>query len=138
MPRHCGLFYWQVSTNGYIIFTNPRSVFNPVPVDDPRSLEFIVAPYWADADLRLGGAILYKVYQEGVELEKINKHIQATLGIRFEGRWMLFVEWDEVLQFGRRNGPVSCQRQIQVTAKGVTDSTEMFTEEGGNIRWRPS
>ena len=103
----CTQFGAQVSTNGYITFSEPTTTCCPVRFDFFSTPVFIVAPYWADSDIRQGGTVIYDVYDDrGPELELLNHVINDRFGIDFEGQWGLTAQWFQVPQFGREEPEV--------------------------------
>ena len=64
-----------------------------------------MAPFWADADARLEGAIYYETHAAGdsdmsdVRLDTVNDFITAELNEPFGGNWMMVVTWDQIHPF---------------------------------------
>ena len=97
----CQILCTQISTNGYIAFGEPSTICCPVPFDFDDIIDFIVVPYWANSDIRLGGGVIYNVFERREpELEQLNDVINDRFGIDFEGRWGLTAQWFQVPQFG--------------------------------------
>ena len=102
-----GLYLAQIGTNGIVSFDQP--VYSPTPVrfpsnrNDIRNL-FLVAPFWADIDIRDAGDIFYEVHtafssgdQDSSDLmSQVDDYIQGETGQEFSGSWMLVVQWDMV------------------------------------------
>lgn len=61
-----------MSTNGLISFRNPFRSFNPQNFSTSFSafLDPIIAPFWADLDTRIFGAILYRSTNDPVILNR--------------------------------------------------------------------
>ena len=70
----------------------------------------MVAPFWADADTRLEGAIYYETHLAGSSnvsddrLNRVSTFIQVELGVSFNGTMMLLVTWDGVHPFPHGTG----------------------------------
>ena len=108
--RH--LFALQVDTNGYFLFRRGFSSFSPSAF--PGSLKHIVAPFWADNDIRAEGEVSYEVHTSGSPLlSQVNTFIDAYNSVVFTGTWMVVAEWKEVPQFPHSavdsTSPVSAQ-----------------------------
>ena len=82
------IIFFQISTN---------VIISPLP----SSSEYLVAPFWADVDIRNGvGDISYQVYSIGSPLlDTVNTIISDEENINFIGHWMLVAEWDGVREY---------------------------------------
>ena len=73
----------------------------------PEEHTFLVAPYWADADISSGvGEIPYEVFSssDNPPLSQLNWFIGRQEEVDFEGRWALIAEWKRVSAFGDSSG----------------------------------
>ncbi len=62
----------------------------------------IVAPFWSNIDTRSTGDVLYKVHTDKSNpelLHSVSRFIRTEKDVRFSGRWMLVVDWNEVPQY---------------------------------------
>ena len=75
---------------------DPFSSF--IPRIFPHYSWYLVAPFWADVDIRGGvGNISYQVYSIGSPpLDTVNTIISDEENITFIGHWMIVAEWDGV------------------------------------------
>ena len=63
----------------------------------------MVAPFWADIDIRIAGEVLYQVFNSSSHpelLEEVNAFISAGHGGPFAGQWMLVADWRHVAHRG--------------------------------------
>lgn len=62
----------------------------------------MVAPFWADADIRVRGNVSWEVLAAGDSergdsyLEKVSEFIEDSQQDTFEGNWMMLVNYDQV------------------------------------------
>ena len=86
----------QVGTNGIISFGAEFPHWNAMlfPTNINTNLSaYVVAPYWADADARLGGEIRYEVFERGCDdtnvsnllLDRVGNFITNETGVQFTG-----------------------------------------------------
>ena len=94
-PQFLSLCF-QINTNGIISVNQPFLDFEPQLF--PYDSLYLVAPFWADVDIRGGvGNISYQVYSTGSPpLNTVNTIISDEENINFTAHWMLVAEWDEV------------------------------------------
>lgn len=102
----------QVETNGYFSFDNGFGEYDPYAIV-PRNrtlnpdLPFerhppIVAPYWLDNDLTLGGNATYEVHTStSRHMEQVSNFISNKENELFSGVWMLVAQWTDIPLFGR-------------------------------------
>lgn len=98
----------QVSTNGVISFGQSFIYHTPTefPSDTPEIYtSYVLAPFWADADLRILGRAFYEVHtnrteRERSQLEYVSGFITRQMNEVFNGTWMLVAFWDEVHPYG--------------------------------------
>ena len=101
----------QIAENGAITFDGDGWSFYqpelfPSTIFTIRN-RYVLAPFWADHDILLGGSVQYQVFQCGVsnlvdqQLEFVSIFIrkQFTDAGNFLGVWMLVVNWNELPQF---------------------------------------
>ena len=68
----------------------------------------MVAPFWADHDIRPSGQISYEIHDANSQYTSIvNRFIRQQTGIEFEGSWMLLGRWDDVPEYGANIDSVS-------------------------------
>ena len=98
----------QVSINGFVSFgsaydglTNNRNLF-------PNLDRFLVAPYWADIDLRLTGRVAYKLIDTSSSsnnkvLQNVNQFLAENQTLKFTATWGLVASWEETCPFQNRD-----------------------------------
>ena len=60
----------------------------------------MVAPFWADHDIRPEGEISYEVHNTSTSLmSTVSNFIRKTQQNEFSGTWMLVAEWSNVPQY---------------------------------------
>ena len=90
----------QVSTNGILSFGSNFTRFNPVPF--PFTSPPLIAPFWADFDLRRGGDVYYRQTAQRDILEQIAFFGSRAGGFQFQPTLAFIVTWDGVPAFNRR------------------------------------
>ena len=93
-----------MGTNGVISFG--RTFLRHLPVEFPSPFpevytNYILAPFWADVDIRLIGAIYYETHTMAVNgsrdlLNRVSSFITFKTGEEFQGNWMIVALWDDV------------------------------------------
>ena len=90
----------QVSGNGLFLFGRSANFYRPVLFPNSTSYNYIVAPFWADNDLRPSGRVSYEVHNISTDyLSSVNRYIRQQSGSNFEGSWMLVVDWKDVAEY---------------------------------------
>ncbi|OWF44878.1 Sushi, nidogen and EGF-like domain-containing protein 1 [Mizuhopecten yessoensis] len=96
--QHDSLF---VNTNGAISFQKTLSQFTPAPfpLQDHRS---IVAPFWADVDIRNGGTVWYRETTDPAILQRATDEIRLYNPDQsdFHASWVFVSTWDNVAFYG--------------------------------------
>ena len=103
------LYLFKVGVNGIISFDRewPFSTPSHFPTSSYSTREgYVVAPFWADHDLRRSGAVRYGIFAvaEGGGMHELLTNVSAFIRTRneeaeqseFEGVWMLAAHWDQV------------------------------------------
>ena len=97
--QRCSL---QVGTNGVISFTRPFYYWYPSPFPGYYYLRrfYVVAPYWADHDIRSDGSVFYETFEKGRSrndddiLDKVNRYLNLNNFTQsFAGTFMILAEW---------------------------------------------
>ena len=90
----------QVSTNGQISVNIPEENF--VPRTFPTN-KIIIAPFWADVDIRDGGGeIEYGVTRVVAQLEKAQEQIAAAFPeVSFVPVYLVIATWESVGYYNR-------------------------------------
>ena len=65
---------------------------------------YVVAPYWADHDIRSDGNVLYQTYKRGsslyddITLDRVNEYLRFSnqSSPEFSGTFMILAEWNGV------------------------------------------
>lgn len=91
----------QVNTNGAISFLRTLNTFTPLPfpLSDGRR---IVAPFWADVDIRNGGDVFYRETTNSTILQRATDDVRVYVPsqIRFSAAWVFIATWDNVAFYG--------------------------------------
>ena len=104
----CKVFFQcllQVNTNGAISFQVELRQFIPssFPLGDDRRL---LAPFWADVDIRNGGDVWYRESTDKALLERATKDVTYTFvgqQHRFRATWLFITTWHNVSSFEAQN-----------------------------------
>ena len=88
----------QVNTNGVLSFRNPFFNFvpNPFPLNTNNVL---IAPFWDDFDLRLGGQILFRETNDESLLDTVGALINEIFMWEFTPTLLFIATWDGVPGF---------------------------------------
>ena len=91
---------FKVNTNGAVSFLREISQYKPdsFPLNDNRRM---IAPFWADVDIRRGGQVFYRETRDRNILTRVTNEIR-TLFVnqrRFSARWVMVVTWLDVAHF---------------------------------------
>ena len=63
---------------------------------------YVVAPYWADHDIRKSGEVYYETFEKGksktddVVLDEVNRYVSLNTEQYFTGTFMILAEWQNV------------------------------------------
>ena len=63
---------------------------------------YVVAPYWADHDIRKSGEVCYETFEKGksktddVVLDEVNRYVSLNTEQYFTGTFMILAEWQNV------------------------------------------
>ena len=90
------IFTFQVGDNGIISL---ESTYNPnAPISFPLNFRYIIAPYWADVDLRGAGQVYYRQTTDPALLHRAADQIQAAFPTSQNQTItsLLIVTWDSV------------------------------------------
>ena len=89
-----------------ISFTNRVTQYTPDSF--PTNInEAIIAPYWADVDIRWFGDISYRVTSNVGSLGRADNDIRRAFpNINFSSRYLFIATWDHVPFFNRPAGKV--------------------------------
>ena len=92
-----------MNTNGVISFNSP--IYHYTPQTFPRNVtdEIIIAPFWADVDIRGTGNIGYRETRNPDLLQRANNDIRRAFPtIRFSSEYLFIATWDHVGYYYRR------------------------------------
>ena len=88
-----------MNTNGAISFTSPISRYTPDAFPTNVTDE-IIAPFWADVDIRGTGNIGYRETKDPELLQRANNDIRRVFStIRFSSEYLFIATWDHVGYF---------------------------------------
>ena len=87
-----------------ISFSRPFYLYYPSPFPGHYYLRqfFVVAPYWADHDLRIDGHVYYETFNRGRSeyddnvLDMVNRYLRLNTDQNFSGTFMILAEWQDV------------------------------------------
>ena len=105
----------QVGTNGYFTFATFTG-YQPFLFYDNTTVP-LVAPFFADIDIRQGGQICYEIHTEANSLSilsQVNLVINDHAETDFYGEWMLVATWDNVPPYGSDNTTVRVHFRVVV------------------------
>ena len=110
----------QIGTNGIVAFREEfphyRAVLFPTNFSGPA---YVVAPYWADADARLGGQIRYEIFYRECNatsnrlLDRVGTFITNETGVKFTG-WVEMITIQILVKnipytlHCRKHNPITC------------------------------
>jgi len=95
----------QAHSNGYVTFPDsnatPVFYYNYTPSALPGLIgDAMVAPFWADVDLRESGTLYYRESRTADDLRDAKQHIQSYDSNDFTPTSAVVVTWDNVGYFG--------------------------------------
>ena len=88
-----------------ISFSRPFYYWYPYPFPGYYYLRrfYVVAPYWADHDIRREGSVSYETFERGrsrnsdIVLDIVSRHVRANNGEEdFTGTFMILARWQSV------------------------------------------
>ena len=103
----------QVGTNGYFSFGTRRTVYTPSRFSFTSTPNYLVAPFWADIDIRINGSISYEVHSTSAGsssialLNRVSTFISNQKNTQFSGNWMLVASWSQVPAYSGSSSIVS-------------------------------
>ena len=62
----------------------------------------MVAPFWADSDIRKQGNITWEIHSRGgsdagdAYLEQVSIFLESREGVNFNGSWMMILDYNEI------------------------------------------
>ncbi|KAK2513524.1 hypothetical protein Q9966_016098 [Columba livia] len=120
----------QVNNNGVVSFGAGVPEFTPEPF--PVAQRPLLAPFWADVDTTLGGAVFYRQSRQPALLARLARDIgTAVPSPGPPPTWAFVATWDRVTFFGAATKKVNTFQAVLAT-NGVT-SFVMFNY--GTISW---
>ncbi len=95
-------------TNGLFSFGRSVTYFNPVLFPSSNEYSYLVAPFWADHDIRPFGSLSYEVHGQTTSLiSQVGTLISEQENTLFNGTWMLVAEWNDAPEYGSTDETVS-------------------------------
>ena len=94
-----------MGVNGIISFGEEFEATSPVLFPGSAGASYysyVVAPFWADADLRVRGNISWEVHSLGASdegdsyLKQVSEFLRNRENVTFLGDWMMIVSYDRV------------------------------------------
>lgn len=104
----------QVNNNGVISFGTMVPEFTPQPFPLPGHRPF-VAPYWADADIRLGGNVFYRQSKDPQLLARLAQDLVPAVppgDPSPQPTWAFVATWDRVAYFGSASDKVGYGKKL--------------------------
>merc|ERR1712168_598505 len=91
---------------------NTNSISGTWPDD-----ESVIAPYWSDINIELGGDIWYRQTEDkdGDVIKEATKFIKDVYRNNFCGVWAMVVTWDAVAPFSGSGGVVNSFQAVLVS-----------------------
>ena len=95
----------QIGVNGIISFGKTFQHFSPELLPGSFAAIFyayVVAPFWADADLRRQGNITWEIHSLGgseagdAYLDQVSVFLENREGVNFDGNWMMILDFEEI------------------------------------------
>nr|XP_006814892.1 PREDICTED: sushi, nidogen and EGF-like domain-containing protein 1-like [Saccoglossus kowalevskii] len=86
-----------VNTNGVLSFDDEELSYSPLPI--PHGTNHLLAPYWADVDVRSGGQLFYRQTTDTATLDKADTIISSAFGINFQSTSAIVITWYDVAFF---------------------------------------
>ncbi|CAI8030562.1 Low-density lipoprotein receptor-related protein 4 [Geodia barretti] len=123
---------------------------NPFPNNDPSRFPstspdtywaYLVAPFWSDADLRVEGTVMWKVYNRSdTDFSPVDNVVSSDQNTSYVGSWMLVVHWDGIHPFPHGDDPTASYNQKRNSFQAVltTDGTKsyaVFTYKCSSMEW---
>ena len=99
--------FYQVGSNGIISFTRSFNSHAPRPLPLSEN-QRIIAPFWADADLRGIGEVYYRQTDNSILLARATNEIKAAF-LMFQNvnvTSLFIVTWDSVGYYDRHTDKV--------------------------------
>ena len=95
-----------------ISFSRPFYYWYPYPFPGYYYLRrfYVVAPYWADHDIRREGSVSYETFERGRSenddriLDRVNTFLQLNGRLNFYGTFMIMAEWRDVHPYPHGSG----------------------------------
>ncbi|XP_046338970.2 sushi domain-containing protein 2-like isoform X2 [Haliotis rufescens] len=124
-----------VNNNGIISFLDQLKTYRPenFPLDSETP---IIAPFWADVDVQVGGKVWYRESSDFQLLEKATVEIKTYFPAlrRFRANWMFIATWDNVGFYGASQEGKQKRNTFQAVL--ITDSLQSFVIFNYNkIEW---
>lgn len=94
---HINFIHTQVSTNGLLSFGNSIIAYRSVQFTSTSTINYVVAPFWTDIDIRMSGYIAYATFTTGsAAVSQLSSFIRDQEHSLFSGTWMILAEWNGV------------------------------------------
>ncbi|NXK43665.1 TECTA protein, partial [Piprites chloris] len=122
-----------VNNNGVLSFGTRVPEFTPRPFPLPGGLP-LVAPFWADADPRLGGRVWYRQSRDPRTLLRLQRDLRPAGTPRDpppRPTWALVATWDRLAYFGAASDKVNTFQAV--LASDGASSFVLFNY--GDLRW---
>jgi hypothetical protein len=126
------------------------SMRNPFPNNDPSLFPstspdtywaYLVAPFWSDADLRVEGTVMWKVYNRSdIDFSPVDNVVSSDQNTSYVGSWMLVVRWDGIHPFPHGDDQTASYNQKRNSFQAVlttngTKSYAVFTYKCSSMEW---
>ncbi|XP_069105864.1 protein mesh-like [Argopecten irradians] len=122
-----------VNTNGAISFLGTLSQYTPesFPLSNSRR---IIAPFWADVDIRNGGTVWYRETTDSSILQRATDEVRLYYPSQtsFRADWVFVATWDNVAFYGSGGTSLSvsifAKYQRLISGEAVTRELVLDTE----------
>ncbi|XP_033727091.1 protein mesh-like isoform X2 [Pecten maximus] len=116
-----------VNTNGVISFLGTLSQYTPdsFPLSNSRRL---IAPFWADVDIRKGGTVWYRETTNTSILQRATDEVRLFYPSQssFVAAWVFIATWDDVAFYGS-SPDVAQRKRNSFQAILITNGRHSFT-----------
>ena len=117
-----------------ISFSRPFYYWYPFPFPGYYYLRrfYVVAPYWADHDIRRDGEVCYETFQRGrtidenIVLDKVSSYLRIRTSKSFIGTFMILAEWRDVYPYPHGSENFYYFEKYYPSIKAFTDQVHLW------------
>ena len=90
-----------MNSNGVLSFGDPFAAYSAVPFPLPFRSDVLIAPFWEDVDITVGGQIYYRYSTDLILFDRVRTSVSDAFPSSTFNPGLLFIAtWDRVNQFG--------------------------------------